>query len=232
LTLAAKATSDPCFGLKCGATAPLANSVGYLMSSAPDLRTALRSFSEYQRMFTTNAETFSEHAGVGRVEWTYPITMIDSTQLTDFVLMRFIIRIQQAVGPSWRPLSVGITHREPCDRTEYEQRLGTRIAFGQPTNRILIAGATLNARVPTADPELFKLVKRFCQQQMEQQGPLDDWLNRTREILVRRLQNGDVSPRRAGFNTWRPASPAERARHVLPATLGRHTPARCGTLSV
>jgi AraC-like DNA-binding protein len=196
LTLAAKATRDPCFGLKCGAAAPLANPVGYLMSTAPDLRTALRSFSQYQRMFNTNAEiTFSEQAGVGRIEWAYPVTMADVAQLTDFVVMRFIIRIQSAAGASWRPLSVNVTHHEPCDRSEYERRLGTRIAFDQPTNRILIANTTLNLRVPTADPELFKLVRRFCEQQMEEQAQVDDFLDCIREILVRCLPNGNVSPR-------------------------------------
>ena len=194
LTLAAKATGDPCFGLKCGATAPLANPVGYLLSSAPDLRTGLTLFVKYQRVVCTSAETFSEHAGVGKIEWMYPITMVDIAQLTDFVLMRFIIRIQSAAGTSWRPLSVSLAHNEPPDRSEFERFVGTRIEFGQRANKILIASRTLDLQSPASDPELFKLVHRFCEQQIKQLDPVDDSLNRTREVVFRCLQSGEVSP--------------------------------------
>jgi AraC-like DNA-binding protein len=85
-------------------------------------------------------------------------------------------------------------HREPKDRSEYERHIGPRIAFNQPVNRILISGPTLNLRMPTADPELFRLVKRFCEQQIEQRAPSDDHLRLTREALLRCLQRGDVSP--------------------------------------
>jgi hypothetical protein len=62
------------------------------------MRTALRAFTEHQRAFNTNAETFAEHGGTGQVEWSYSVTMTDVTQITDFVLMRFVGRIQVAAG--------------------------------------------------------------------------------------------------------------------------------------
>jgi AraC-like DNA-binding protein len=195
LTLAAKATRDPYFGLKYGVAARFANPLGYLMTSAPDLRTALKTFVEYQRVFNTNAAKFSEHAGVGQLEWAYSVTLTDVTQLTDFVLMRFVGRIQSAAGSAWRPLSVSVTHDQPSDRSEYERRLGARIVFNQPVNKILIASATLNLRMPTADPELFKLVKRFCEQQIAQQKAIDDPLDPVRDAMSAALQRGEVSPR-------------------------------------
>ncbi len=113
LTLAAQATGDPCFGLKYGSTATFANPLGYLTASAPDLRTALRSLIHYQRVVSSNVASLSEPSGAARIEWTYPVTMGNVAQLTDFVLMRFLLRIQTAAGPSWRPLSVGVTHHQP-----------------------------------------------------------------------------------------------------------------------
>src|SRR4029079_7435783 len=110
LTLAAQATGDPCFGLKYGSTATFANALGYLTASAPDLRTALRSLIHYQQVVSSNVASLSEPSGAARIEWTYPVTMGNVAQLTDFVLMRFLLRIQTAAGPSWRPLSVGVTH--------------------------------------------------------------------------------------------------------------------------
>jgi len=196
LTLAAQATGDPCFGLKYGASARFANPLGYLMASSPDLRTALKSFIHYQRVFNSNVASFSEMPGAARIEWTYPVTMSNVAQLTDFVLMRFICRIQSAAGASWRPLSVGVTHHEPTDREEYERRLGARIAFDQIYNSIVVAGATLNLPMPDADPYLLNLVIRFCDQELAQQKAEEDPLNRVRDAMLRCLQRGTMSPKR------------------------------------
>lgn len=195
LTLASQATGDACFGLKYGTTAKSANPLGYLMANAPDLRMALRCFIHYQRVFNSNAASFSEASGAGRIEWTYPVTMCNVAQLTDFVLMRFMCRIQSAAGPSWRPLSVGVTHHEPTDRDAYERRLG-RIAFDQTCNSIVIGGATLNLPMPGADPNLFNLVKRFCDQELALQKSEEDPLNRVRDAILRCLQCGNTNPRR------------------------------------
>jgi AraC-like DNA-binding protein len=196
LTLAAQATGDQCFGLKYGSTTNFANPLGYLIASAPDLKTALRSFIHYQRVFNSNVASLSEPSGAARIEWTYPVTMCSVTQLTDFVLMRFMRRIQSAAGPSWRSLSVGVTHHEPSDREEYERRLGARIVFDQSYNSIVIASATLNLPMPNADPNLFNLVARFCEQELAQQKSEEDPLNRVRDAILRCLQRGSISPRR------------------------------------
>ena len=196
LTLAAQATGDPCFGLKYGSTATFANPLGYLTASAPDLRTALRSLIHYQHVVSSNVASLSEPSGAARIEWTYPVTMGNVAQLTDFVLMRFLLRIQTAAGPSWRPLSVGVTHHEPRDREEYDRRLGARIAFDQSYNSIVIAGATLNLPMPNADPNLFNLVARFCEQELTQQKSEEDPLNRVRDAILRCLQRGNTGPKR------------------------------------
>jgi hypothetical protein len=137
LSLAARVTGDPCFGLKYRASGRLtSNPLGYVMSNAPDLRTALKSFVRYHRVLTTNRFDYVESAGAARVEWSYVATMPNVAQLADFVLTRFVWRVQCAVGSAWRPISVGLTHRQPEDLLEdlleYERRVGPRIAFNQP----------------------------------------------------------------------------------------------------
>jgi AraC-like DNA-binding protein len=195
LSLAAEVTGDVCFGLKYGATARFANPLGYLMSSASDLRTALRAFVQYHRVFNTNVAAFVESGGSGRIEWTYPVTMTDVAQLSDFALSRFVVRIQSAAGTSWRPLSVSVSHHQPPDRDEYDRRLGPRVAFDQPLNRIIVAGPTLSLPMPGADPDLFKLVQRFCEQQAERDKAEDNPLNQTREAMLRCIHRGSVTPR-------------------------------------
>ena len=116
LTLAAQATGDPCFGLKYGSTAKFANPLGYLMASAPDLKTALRSFIHYQRVFNSNVASLSEPSGAARIEWTYPVTMTNVAQLTDFVLMRFMLP-HSVRGRAVMAPALGRGDASPADRS-------------------------------------------------------------------------------------------------------------------
>lgn len=196
LTLAARKTGDPCFGLKYGSAARFtSNPLAYLMSNAPNLRVALKSFVHFHAVISTNSLECVETNGSGRIEWSYPVTVSNIVQLTDFVLMRFIWRIQSAAGSAWRPISVGLTHRRPADFSEYERRLGPRVAFDQPVNSIVIGGTTLALPMPGADPQLFKIITRFCEQQLERQKAVEHPLNLIREAMTRCLQQGNLGPK-------------------------------------
>jgi len=197
LTLAARVTGDRFFGLKHGSRGRFtANPLGYLMANSPDLRTGLRNFARFQPVLSTNHLEFVETAGgAGRVEFSYPVTMPNVVQMTDFVLMRFVTRIRGAAGSHWRPVSVGLMHRQPADMSEYERHLGSRIFFDQPVNSITISAATLALPMPNADPQLFKLVKRYCEEEIERQKSANHPLNGIREAMTRCLQQGGFSPK-------------------------------------
>jgi AraC-like DNA-binding protein len=200
LTLAAQKTGDPLFGLKYGSVARFtSNPLAYLMSNAPNLRIALRSFAQYHAVICNNTLDFIESNGNGRIEWSYPVTIANVVQLTNFVVMRFVWRIQCAAGTSWRPISVGLTHRRPADASEYERRLGPRLYFDQPVNSIVIGAAALSLPMPDADPQLFKIITRFCEQQLERQQAAEHPLNLIREAIARCLHHGDPGPKRVAM---------------------------------
>jgi AraC-like DNA-binding protein len=213
LTFAARDTGDPYLGLKYWAAARFtSNPLGYLMANAPDLRTALRSFARFHPVLNSNTLRFVETpAGGGRIEWSYPISLPNTVQLTDFSLMRFVSRIQGIAGGTWRPLAVAMMHRAPLDLSEYERRFGSRLAFDQPANAIAIAASTLSLATPRADPQLFKLVMRFCEDQLQRQQGIEHPLNRIREAMTRCLQQG----------SFRPTNVA-RELGIAPALLLRH----------
>ncbi|MGB2932272.1 MAG: AraC family transcriptional regulator ligand-binding domain-containing protein [Methyloceanibacter sp.] len=196
LTLAARDTRDACFGLKYGSVMrSTSNPLGYMMANAPDLRIALRSFACFHPVLSSNNLEFVESAGGGRIEWSFPVTVPDITQLTDFVLMRFISRIQSAAGRAWRPVSVGVMHRQPRDLAEYRRCLGPRMTFNQAVSSIAIAGSTLALPMPQADPQLFQLLSRFCQEELERQKDGDHPLNQIREAMIICLQQGSFGPK-------------------------------------
>jgi len=196
LALAARETGDPYFGLKYGEAARFTiNPLGYLMTNAPDLRSALRLFGRFHTVLNSNTIRFVETiTGGGRIEWSYPVSLPNTAQLSDFVVMRFMSRIKATAGDSWRPLAVGVMHRAPADRAEYERRFGPRIAFDQPANSITLSAATLALPTPRADPQLFKLILRFCEDQLERQRDVEHPLNRIREAMTRCLQQGSFGP--------------------------------------
>jgi AraC-like DNA-binding protein len=197
LTLAARVTGDRYFGLKHGTRGRFtANPLGYLMANSPDLRTGLRNFAHFQPVLSTNHLEFVETAGgTGRIEFSYPVTIPNAVQMTDFVLMRFVSRIRAVAGSQWRPVSVGLMHRRPADISEYERQLGPRISFDQPVNSITISTATLALPMPNADPQLFKLVKRYCEEEVERQKSANHPLNGIREAMTRCLQQGGFGPK-------------------------------------
>lgn len=195
LTLSAAATGDSCFGLKYGGVARFtSNPLGYLMANAPDLRTALKSFTHFHAVISSNPITLLETKAGARLEWSYPVTLSNSVQITDFVLMRFLSRIRPAAGSAWRPVAVGFSHRAPSDLAEYEKLVGPRIAFDQPMNTIVIANATLALPMPHADPQLFKLLTRFCDEQLQGQKAANNPLNQIRETMRACLELGNYGP--------------------------------------
>jgi AraC-like DNA-binding protein len=195
LSVAARVTGDRYFALKHGSRGRFtSNPLGYLLTNAPDLKTGLRYFARFQPVLATNHLEFVEGAGMGRVEFSYPVTMSNVIQITDFALMRFVARIRAAAGSHWRPVSVGLMHRQPTDFSEYERRLGPRIFFDQPVNSITISAATLALPMPNADPQLFKLVKRYCEEEIERQKSTNHPLNGIREAMIRCLHQGSFGP--------------------------------------
>jgi AraC-like DNA-binding protein len=196
LTIAARVTGDRHFGLKHGTRGRFTiNPLGYLMANACDVRTGLRSFAQFHPVIATNQLEFVESSTGAKIEWSYPITMSNVVQLTEFVMMRFVTRIRAAVGAHWRPVAVGLMHRQPADLSEYERRFCQRVSFDQPVNSIAISAATLAQPMPNADPQLFKLVKRYCEDEVERQKAVDHPLNRIRETMIRCLQHGSFGPK-------------------------------------
>lgn len=196
LDVAARVTGDRYFGLKHGTRGRFtANPLGYLLTNSPDLRTGLRNFAHFHHVLATNHMEFIETGGGGRIEFSYPVVIPNIVQLTDFVLMRFVSRIRGAAGGHWRPVAVGLTHRQPAETAQYERHLGPRISFDQPVNSITISAATLSLPMPGADPQLLKLVRRYCEEEVERQKSANHPLNGIREAMTRSLQQGSFGPK-------------------------------------
>jgi hypothetical protein len=67
--------------------------------------------------------------------------------------------------------------------------------------------------MPNADPQLFKLVKRYREEEIERQEAVDHPLNRIRETMIRCLRQGNFGPKHVanglGLTPKQPPSPSQ-----------------------
>ena len=113
-----------------------ANPLGYLLTNSPgseDGLAVLRALSPRARHQPSRIR--GEPLAWAASDVSYPVTMSNVIQMTDF---RLDALRDRGSGPRpeahWRPVSVGLIHRQPADISEYERRLGPRIFFDQPVN--------------------------------------------------------------------------------------------------
>ncbi len=189
LEAGASRTGDPYFGLHANDWIPLRfeSAPLYALINAPDLRTALVTLTRYIRISVSIRMAFEDQGATGRLEWGLSEVAVPSQQLADFQLGRFLRHVRGAAGPDWRPLSARLMHRRPNDTSTYEQRLGHNIRFNQPVNCIVIDGAALSTPMPGADPRLFRLMTRYCDQLLGEPQFADDPITLIRHQLTREL---------------------------------------------
>lgn len=188
LEAGARATGDPNFGLHATDWTPLRieSAPLYAVINAPDLRTALTTLARYIRIAVSIRVVFEDQGAAGRLEWGRTEVAAPSLQIADFRLGRFLRHVRRAAGSDWRPLSVHLMHKRPNDVSEYK-RLGHAVRFNQPVNCIVIDGAALSAPMPGADPRLFRVMTRYCDQLLREPRFTDDPITLIRRQLAREL---------------------------------------------
>ena len=165
LTLSARVTGDPCFGLKYGTAARFTSKpLGCLIANSPDLTTGLLNLRALSTVISTN------HSNSWRSPAAQPRRMVlsgdDSDRGAAHRLRPHALRVADA-GRGRRSLAsglCGLIHRQPADHTDHERRLGSWVAFDRRSPRS-ISAATLILPIPHADPQLFKLLMRFCEEE-------------------------------------------------------------------
>ena len=148
-----------------------------LAISWPTARTedGLAVFARFHPVLATNHLEFVESAGPGPHRMLLSGHHIERRPDHRFVLMRFVSRIRarsEALAPRLRRPDASATRGYLRIRT----RLGPRISFDQPLTHH-VSAATLALPMPNADPQLFHLVKRYCEEEIERQKSANHPLN-------------------------------------------------------
>ena len=164
LNLCVTRTGCKHFGLLVGqrASLPSFGLVGFLVQHSPDVGTALRNFVRYLHLHvhgTAPTLAVNGRRAIFGYEIHQPrVEAVD--QLADGALAVGFNILRNLCGPDWMPLEVLFAHPKPKDTSPFSRFFGTSIRFEAERNAVVFSADWLNHRLPSADPELRRLLQK------------------------------------------------------------------------
>lgn len=192
--LAEHALGDPTLGL----TAVSRHRVGdldlydYLFLTAADLREGLRLSAEFFHLISTNTRLRVLGETDGEVTYGYGHALAGGRGeelWTQFSIAGFCARAQAVTGVPIAPSRVTFAQPAPRRHAVFAEALGTgRIDFGAPVTTFSFRVADLARPLPTADPVLGGILRRYAATLPGR--PATTWLERFRHLLDEALRGG------------------------------------------
>lgn len=174
LARCAQATRCPHFGLMVGQRAGLGSFglLGYLMQSAPDLRTAA---TLGVRLFKLHNPNSTSALVVRRSTATFSHTLFElgtegRAQVIDLSVGILVNSLRTLCGPGANPIEVRIAHSRPRTVAPFNDFVRARVTFDSPDTAVVIPAAWLDQPLPTADPLLHQLMQQRVEELQSQAG--------------------------------------------------------------
>jgi AraC-like DNA-binding protein len=175
----AKQLGDPAFGIHYadhfpqGATGLL----GYLVLSAPTVRTSLAAAAEFLAVQTIPVDaSFVEQGGLGYLSWKFsPEFRAPRVQFTGFTAAAFLLRLRLAAGQNWEPLATNFDHGEPEAARVYKELFGSRVRFDQPNCGMVLDPTVLGLPIPQQPLPVFAQLRKlgtFVLTDLKQKGAI------------------------------------------------------------
>jgi AraC-like DNA-binding protein len=168
---ASTTTGDDCFGAHLGEICSLRELglPGYLANFAPDVQSALSSFTRYYYLLGDATDVrFELRDGVA--SFTYCVLDEESfprRQDAEQVITMIVMLVRQWASPCWSPERVCFEHPRPVQTSELERILGCPLRFDCRTNTVCFTLADAARKNPHAAPKLFRLLSWFAETVME-----------------------------------------------------------------
>lgn len=183
------------FGLRVGERSGLSRlgTVGYLVQSAPDVRTALTELSEYLHIHDDGAIiTLAVTDARATLAYTLLADGIESSgQILDAAIAIGHNIMRELCGPKWRATSVEFAHARPRSLEPFRKCFGVTPTFDSEQSSLTFAAHWLDRALPSADPMLHRLM---LDQALElQAGTGDDLADRLRRVMKPLVCSPDCS---------------------------------------
>ena len=151
------------FGLLVGRRAGVSalGAVGFLMQSAPDVRTALDELVHYLHLHDRGAlvsvETGGPYASLGYTILQHGVPC--SEQILAGAITIGLNIMRGLCGADWRPEETHFAFRAPEDVAPYRECFGPRLRFDAEVTSIVFPSRWLDQPLPGADPLLHRLME-------------------------------------------------------------------------
>lgn len=174
LARCAQASRCAHFGLLVGQRAGLGSFglLGYLMQSAPDLRTALTLGVRHFRLHNPNS---TSSLVVRRSVATFSHTLFElgvegRAQVIDLSVGVMVGVVHALRGPGASPIEVRVAHARPRSVAPFREFVRAPVIFDTPDTAVVIPASWLDQPLPTADPMLHQLMKHRVAELQSQAG--------------------------------------------------------------
>ena len=174
LARCAQVTRCPHFGLLVGQRAGIGSFglLGYLMQSAPDLRTALKLCERHFGLHNPNStSTLVVRRSLATLNHTlFELGDEGRAQVIDLSVGIMVNVIRTLRGPGANPIEVRVAHARPRSVAPFADFVRARITFDAPETAVVIPASWLDQPLPTADPLLHQLMQHRVTELRAQAG--------------------------------------------------------------
>lgn len=191
----AEATRCPHFGLLLGQRGGLASfgMIGYLMQSAPDVRTAVQLAVRFFPLHNPNSTaTLVERGRVVALRHTILMPGTEGREQVLGLSLGIMVNVMRGLcGHSWRPTEVRLAHARPRSVAPYSALVQAPVIFDARDTAVVCLAHWLDRPLPTADPMLHILMRHRVAD-LESQSH-EDVASQLRRILPSLIDSRRVS---------------------------------------
>jgi AraC-like DNA-binding protein len=164
--LAEAETGDECIGLEVARHVhpSVADALGYAWLASVTLREGMTRLARYMRIVAGIARVRFREAPAGGELVFEPAALPPGRH--DAFYGTVVRYCRASRGPGFRPLALALTRGAPADPARHERLFECPIAFGAPESVLLLPHADLDARLPTASPEVAAMTERLLESQL------------------------------------------------------------------
>ncbi|MBZ9719664.1 AraC family transcriptional regulator [Mesorhizobium sp. AD1-1] len=189
---AADLVGDPCLGLRIGAEirSEQVGSLGLLMATSRTLHEALTHFSHWGNAIGEGwaLELIDTPQGSDYVYRVHELG-VSTRQDVEYSLANLCSLIRTRMGRAWAPVEVHLGHSNPSRARLYEGVFGAPVFFGQPVNKLVIAGQDLALRSERVSYALLPIVEAHLRLADQVAAP-DESLERRVGLIVAQSMGG------------------------------------------
>jgi AraC-like DNA-binding protein len=200
LEAAAELSGDGCFGLRFGARSNPKNvgALAYAVLNSPTVAAAFEIAARYIHLHNEAAQvSFREENNSSYLCYSMkPLELDEPRQFIEYGMAAALNTLRAMVGSQWSPREVHFAHEEPSTHSYHQQLFRAPVMFASVTNAIVMDSELCQRPIPAADPNLFKVLKRYLESVLSETPKEDRRLEVLRRKIAEAIKDGKPNLRK------------------------------------